>query len=66
MRLSALQRIAEGIGRAPHEYRPTLQVFADLSPDEVARQLQLAARARANAERDLPPPDSSSADEIEH
>ena len=66
MRLSALQRIAEGIGRAPHEYRPTLQTFADLSPDEVARQLQLAGRAKRNAERDLPPTDSASPDDVEY
>jgi hypothetical protein len=67
VRLSPLDRLAAGLRRPPHEYRPTLQVFPDFSVDVLARELQVVERGKINGSANQPPSGSSSTlDEVEH
>jgi hypothetical protein len=43
---SSLDRLLDGLFRAPHDYRPTTDTFPDLDPKEVAKKLRLEERAR--------------------
>jgi hypothetical protein len=66
MRLASLERLASGLRQAPHEYRPSLHVFADVSVDALARDLKVAERAKENGQLELPTSSSGSFDETEH
>jgi hypothetical protein len=66
MRLPSLERLASGLRQAPHEYRPSLQVFPDVSIDAVARELNVAERGKENGKLDLPPSSSANFDETEY
>jgi hypothetical protein len=66
MRLASLERLAIGLRQAPHEYRPSLQVFPDVSVDALARDLKVVERAKENGKLDLPASSSGSLDETEH
>jgi hypothetical protein len=66
MRLASLERLANGLRQAPHEYRPSLHVFADVSVDAVARDLNVVERARENGKLEFPASSSGSLDETEH
>lgn len=63
---SSLDRLLDGLFRAPHDYRPTTDTFPDLDPKEVARKLRLEERARELSFRKehLRPP--GQLDQIEH
>jgi hypothetical protein len=63
---SSLDRLLDGLFRAPHDYRPTTDTFPDLDPKEVARKLRLEERARELSFRNeaLRPP--GQLDQIEH
>jgi hypothetical protein len=65
-RLSALERLAQGLWSTPHDYRPSLQVFPDLSVDVLARELDLATKGQARGKREQPPTHSGTLDEVEH
>lgn len=62
---SVLARLLASLWGAPHEYRPSTQIFPDLSVDKIAAELDLAERARARGGRDEPSSDSSGLDEVE-
>jgi hypothetical protein len=66
MRLPALERLARSLRQAPHEYRPSLQVFPDLSLDALALELMVAERGQANGKLNLPTSTDTGLDEIEH
>ena len=66
MRLGSLERLANGLRQAPHEYRPSLHVFADVSVDAIARDLKVVERAKENGKLELPASSSGSFDETEH
>jgi hypothetical protein len=66
MRLASLERLAIGLRQAPHEYRPSLQVFPDISVDALARDLKVVERAKENGKLDLPASSSGSLDDTEH
>ena len=63
---SSLDRLLDGLLRAPHDYRPTTDTFPDLDPKEVAKKLRLEERARELSFRkeSLRPPGQF--DQIEH
>ena len=65
-RLSALERLAQGLRQAPHDYRPSLQVFPDISVDVLSRELDLAAQGKERGRREEPATESATADEVEH
>jgi hypothetical protein len=66
MRLASLERLASGLRQAPHEYRPSLQVFPDVSVDAIARDLRVVDRAKERGKLELPSSSSGSLDETEH
>ena len=66
MRLASLERLANGLRQAPHEYRPSLHVFPDVSVEAMARALRVSERGRDNGKLDLPSAASASFDEVEH
>lgn len=63
---SALDRLSEGLKRAPHEFKEALQTFPDLSIDTIAKQLSLAKRGQARGVRNEPGTKSTEFDEVEH
>jgi len=65
-RLLALERLAKGIRGAPHDYRPSLQVFPDLSVDVLAHELELSTTGEERGKREEPAPRSDTLDEVEH
>jgi hypothetical protein len=65
-RLSALERLVQGLWAAPHDYRPSLQVFPDISVDVLARLLDLGARGEQRGKEDEPATKSATIDEVEH
>jgi hypothetical protein len=67
VRLAALDRLAKILRRAPHEFRPSLQVFPDLSIEAIARELKVTERGKANGSANQPPASAVSAlDDVEH
>jgi hypothetical protein len=66
MRLASLERLASGLRQAPHQYRPSLQLFPDVSVEAIARDLKIAERARESGKLELPSSSSDSLDETEH
>jgi hypothetical protein len=65
-RLSALERLAQGLMGSPHDYRPSLQVFPDISVEALARDLGLAAKAEQRGRQEQPATYSATLDEVEH
>lgn len=65
-RLSALERLAQGLRRSPHDYRPSLQVFPDISVDTLGRQLDLEAKGKQRGQQNEPATHSANLDEVEH
>jgi hypothetical protein len=63
--LKALERLVRGAYTAPHEYRPSLQVFPDLSVDVLAKELQVIDKGAANGQADHPVSQSATLDEVE-
>jgi hypothetical protein len=66
MRLASLERLAIGLRQAPHEHRPSLQSFPDVSVDALARDLKVVERAKENGKLELPSLSSSRLDETEY
>jgi hypothetical protein len=66
MRLPSLERLASGLWQAPHEYRPSLQVFPDVSVDAIARDLQVVESGKQNGALNLPSSTSENLDEAEY
>lgn len=66
MRLPSLERLASGLRQAPHEYRPSLQVFPDVSVDALARDLQVSEQGSRNGALNLPTAASENLDEAEY
>jgi hypothetical protein len=52
--------------QAPHEYRPSLQVFPDVSVDAIARDLQVVESGKQNGALNLPSSTSENLDEAEY
>jgi hypothetical protein len=65
MRLASLERLARGLRQAPHEYRPSLQLFPDVSVEAIARDLKVVERAKESGKLELPSSSSDSLDETE-
>ena len=63
---SSLDRLLDGMLRAPHDYRPTTDTFPDLDPKKVAKELKLEERARERSFRKEPLRSNSQLDDIEH
>src|SRR5262245_25897061 len=66
MRLASLERLASGLRQAPHEYRPSLQVFPDVSVDALGRDLKVIDRGKESGKLELPSSSSDNLDETEH
>ena len=64
-RRSALDRLLEGLLRAPHDYRPTTDAFPDLDPKKVALGLRLEARGRERAFQGEPVRAADQLDDVE-
>ena len=65
-RRSSLDRLLDGLLRAPHDYRPTTDAFPDLDPKKVAGELKLEERARKRSLRMDPLRAADQLDDIEH
>jgi hypothetical protein len=65
-RLSALERLAQGLWGPPHAYVPSLQVFPDVSADVLTRELKLADKGQERGKLDEPASNSATLDEVEH
>jgi len=65
-RLSALERLAQGLWGPPHAYVASLQVFPDISADILTRELKLGAKGEARGKLDEPASNSATFDEVEH
>jgi len=63
---SALGRLVNGLKRAPHDYRPSLEVFPVLNVDKLAADLGLAQVGARRGVRNEPPSDSPSLDDVEN
>lgn len=48
-RRSAFDRLMEGLRRAPHDYRPSIEIFPDLNVDKLAAEFGLQEEAKARA-----------------
>jgi hypothetical protein len=66
MRLASLERLASGLRQAPHEYRPSLQVFPDISVCALSRDLKVAEKGKENGKLELPSSSSDNLDETEY
>ncbi|MBN8966651.1 MAG: hypothetical protein J0H89_15070, partial [Rhizobiales bacterium] len=66
MRLASLQRLVDGLRLAPHDYKPSLQVFPDISIAALDRDLRVAERGHENGALNLPAPTSETYDETEY
>jgi hypothetical protein len=64
--LSALEKLIRGAYSPPHEYRPSLKVFPDVSVDTLAKDLNVVERATSNGRAEHPTTESSSLDEVEY
>ncbi|QRM35447.1 hypothetical protein [Microvirga sp. VF16] len=62
---SAVARLLSGLRNEYHDFKPSLQAFPDINPDRIARDLDLGREARTRGERNEPPFESDSMDEIE-
>jgi hypothetical protein len=63
---SALSRLINGLKREQHDYRPSLEVFAALNIDKLARDMALAATGAERGARDQPASDSVALDDVEN
>src|SRR5262245_44227890 len=66
MRLASLERLASGLRQAPHEYRPSLQLFPDASVEALGRDLRVVEKGKESGKFELPSSSSDSLDETEH
>jgi hypothetical protein len=64
--MSALGRLVNGLKRAPHDYRPSLEVFPVLNVDKLAADLGLAEVGATRGKRNEPPSDSPAFDDVEN
>ena len=62
---TALGRLMKGLRREPHDYRSSLQVFADLNVVRLASELELESRGAERGARNEPATTSSGSDDIE-
>ncbi|MGJ5201833.1 hypothetical protein [Bradyrhizobium sp. HKCCYLRH1030] len=65
-RRSAILRLRELFGTAPHPYRPSTQIFLDLDVAHVAREMQLSERGAERGAADRPVSAATTYDDIEH
>ena len=65
-RLSALERLRQGLWGPPHAYVPSLQVFPDISVEVLARELDLGAKGEQRGKLEEPASNSATLDEVEH
>lgn len=65
-RRSALDRLIDGLFRAPHNYRPSTDAFPDLEPGKIAKDLELEARGKKRASGGEPPRGPGQLDDIEN
>jgi len=66
MRLASLERLAKGLMQAPHDGRPSLHVFPDVSVDAIARDLKVVQGGNESGKLELPSSSSGGLDETEH
>jgi hypothetical protein len=66
MRLPSIERLASGLRQAPHEYRPSLGVFPDISVDAIARDVKVVEKGKESGKLELPTSSSGSLDETEY
>jgi hypothetical protein len=66
MRLPSIERLASGLRQAPHEYRPSLGVFPDISLDAIARDVKVVEKGKESGKLELPTSSSGSLDETEY
>lgn len=65
-RRAAISRLRELFGQAPHEYRPSTQIFLDLDVDKIARNQALAARGAERGAEERPAATAMVLDDVEH
>jgi len=65
-RRSAISRLRELFGQAPHPYRPSTQIFLDLDVEHVARDLKLSERGAERGAGNRPDAAASVLDDVEH
>ncbi|MQT11924.1 hypothetical protein [Segnochrobactrum spirostomi] len=63
---SVLPRLLAGLRKAPHDYRPSLQVFPDLEVERIAVELRLSERGAERGARDEPAMLQTQFDEVEN
>jgi hypothetical protein len=54
------------LGQPRHDYRPSTQIFVDLSTDRIADELQIVQRGTERGAMDRPPAESQTLDDVEH
>jgi hypothetical protein len=65
-RQSAISRLRELFGQAPHPYRPATQIFLDLDVNHVAREMKLAELGAERGAEDRPDAAAGTLDDVEH
>jgi len=65
-RRSALDRLLDGLFRAPHDYKLSTNVFPDLEPGKIAKEFELEARGKQRAAGGEPPRGPGQLDDIEN
>ena len=62
---NAIERLLEGVRRAPHDYHPSLATFPQLDIEKISKDLQLVERGQERGQRGEPTESSSNLDETE-
>jgi hypothetical protein len=65
-RQSAISRLRELFGQAPHDYRLSTQIFLDLDVSHVARDMKLAERGAERGAGNRPDAAAGTLDDVEH
>ena len=65
-RQTAISRLRELFGQAPHPYRPSTQIFLDLDVNHIAREMKLAERGAERGVENRPDLAAAGFDDIEH
>ncbi|MBL4875860.1 MAG: hypothetical protein JKY10_05130 [Cohaesibacteraceae bacterium] len=65
MRFSALKRVLADADAAPHDYRPSLQLFPTIDPEKLVKQLDIQNLARDRGLKNLPASDDIVRDAVE-
>jgi hypothetical protein len=65
-RRSAILRLRDLFGKAPHDYRPSTQIFLDLDVGQVARDMKLAERGAERGASNRPEAAAGTLDDVEH